>query len=83
MPAAGIVLIIAVVAIVAALLGPVRDSLYMWRNPSWGAYAPGLAPMLAVSVTYVLLGTVGHGLMRLISGPARDDPLARRRWESA
>ena len=46
--------------------------------PEWGAYAPGIAPVLAISGTYVLLGIVGHGLMRLVAGPAAADRLARR-----
>jgi hypothetical protein len=74
---------LAVVLVVAAVLGPVRDYRYMQRFPEWGAYAPGIAPILAISATYILLGTVGHGLMRLVAGPARNDPLARRPWESA
>ena len=39
--------------------------------PEWGYYAPGIAPMLAISVAYV------------ISGPATADPLARRLWKHA
>lgn len=68
---------LAVVAVVAALLGPVRDYRYMAMYPEWGYYAPGFAPVVAVSVTYVLLGTVGHLVMRLIAGPAGEDRLAR------
>ena len=44
--------------------------------PEWGYYAPGIAPILAISVAYVVIGVVGHGLMRVISGPATADPLA-------
>jgi hypothetical protein len=51
--------------------------------PEWGYYAPGIAPMLAISVAYVVIGVVGHGLMRVISGPANADPLARRLWKHA
>jgi hypothetical protein len=74
---------LAVVAVVAAVLGPVRDYGYMERFPEWGAYAPGVAPVLAISATYVLLGVVGHGVMRLLAGPARADRLARRPWDTA
>jgi hypothetical protein len=49
--------------------------------PEWGTYAPGIASVLAISGTYVLLGIVGHGLMRLVAGPAAADRLARRPWE--
>src|SRR5260370_20852414 len=51
---------LAVVVVVAAVLGPVRDYQYMERFPEWGAYAPGLAPVLAISATYCLLCVVGH-----------------------
>src|SRR5947209_11904035 len=71
------------VLVVAAVLGPVRDYLYMARFPEWGNYAPGFAPVLAISAVYVLLGIVGHGLMRLIAGPALGDALARRPWKPA
>lgn len=69
---------LAVAVFVVAVLGPVRDSWYMAKFPEWGAYAPGFAPMLATSGTYVLLGVLGHGLMRLVAGPAAADRLARR-----
>jgi hypothetical protein len=74
---------LAVVAFVAAVLGPVRDYRYMATFPEWGAYAPGLAPVLAISVAYVILGILGHGTMRLVAGPAAADRLARRPWEPA
>ena len=70
-----------VVVFVAAVLGPVRDYRYMATFPEWGAYAPGLAPVFAISAAYVILGILGHGLMRMIAGPATADRLARRPWE--
>ena len=69
---------LAVVALVAAVLGPVRDYRYMATFPEWGAYAPGLAPVFAISVAYVISGILGHGTMRLVAGPASADRLARR-----
>ena len=69
---------LAIALLIAAILGPFRDSAYMAMFPEWGYYAPGIAPMLAISVAYVVIGVVGHGLMRVISGPATADPLARR-----
>ena len=66
---------LAVVVVLAAVLGPVRDYAYMRRFPEWGSYAPGIAPMIAVSATYVLMILLGHGVMRLIAGPACSDPL--------
>jgi hypothetical protein len=74
---------LAVVAVVAAVIGPIRDYAFIARFPEWGAYAPGVAPVLAISAAYVLAGVVGHGVMRLVAGPARGSPLARRQWETA
>jgi len=71
-----------VTVFLAAVIGPPRDYWYMRTFPEWGAYAPGIAPVLAISGAYVLLGIVGHGLMRLIAGPAPADRLARRPWET-
>ena len=72
-----------VVVVIAAVIGPPRDYWYMERFPEWGAYGPGVAPVLAISATYVLLLVVGHGVMRLVAGPARGSLLARRPWEAA
>jgi hypothetical protein len=73
---------LAVTAIVAAVIGPFRDSWYMAQF-HWGSYAPGWTPMLAISVAYLLLGLTGHGIMRLVAGPAASDTLARRPWDPA
>jgi hypothetical protein len=74
---------LAVVLVVLAVIGPPRDQWYMRRFPEWGSYGPGIAPVLAISATYVILVLVGHGVMRLVAGPAREDRLARRPWEAA
>jgi hypothetical protein len=74
---------LAVVVIVAAVIGPPRDYWYMARFPEWGAYGPGVAPVLAIAVTYVVMVILGHGVMRLVAGPARGSPLARRPRETA
>jgi hypothetical protein len=74
---------LAVLLVISAVLGPVRDSLYVARFPEWGSYAPGITPMLAISAAYVILGILGHGTMRLVAGPAAADRLARRPWEKA
>jgi hypothetical protein len=71
---------LAVVTIVAAIIGPPRDYWYMAHFPEWGAYGPGIAPVLAISATYVVLGVVGHGVMRLVAGPARSDLLHEWAW---
>ncbi len=72
-----------VAMIVAAVIGPLRDYWYMAHFPEWGTYTSGVAPVLAISAAYVLLGIVGHGVMRLVAGPAREDRLARWPWEAA
>jgi hypothetical protein len=74
---------LAVVLIVAAIIGPPRDYLYLRLFPEWGSDGPGIAPVLALSATYVVLVLVGHGVMRLVAGPAGADRLARRPWESS
>ncbi|QDT73264.1 hypothetical protein [Lacipirellula limnantheis] len=74
---------LAVVVVVAAFVGPLRDYWYMARFPEWGAYGPGIVPVLAIAATYFLLGVLGHGVMRLVAGHARGSPLARRPWETA
>jgi hypothetical protein len=68
---------LAALAAVMAIVGPVRDYLYMAWFPEWGAYAPGAAPVLAVSATYLLIGVTGHAVMRLVAGPARGSQLRR------
>jgi len=72
-----------VVMIFVAIIGPLRDYWYMTHFPEWGAYRWGIGTVLAVSATYVLLLTLGHGVMRLVAGPARADRLARLPWEAA
>jgi uncharacterized membrane protein len=73
---------LAVVVIAAAIIGPPRDYFYMATFPEWGAYGPGVAPVLAVAATYVVMVVLGHGVMRLVAGPARGSPLAQRLWEA-
>jgi hypothetical protein len=74
---------LAVAVIAASVIGPPRDYWYMSRFPEWGSYGPGVAPVLAISATYVVMVLVGHGVMRLVAGPAAKDRLARRPWESS
>jgi len=74
---------LAIALFLAAVLGPFRDSAYMARFPEWGYYAPGLAPMLAISAAYVILGVVGHGTMRVFAGPSTADRLTRPLWRRA
>ena len=74
---------LAVVLVVLAVIGPLRDQWFMRRFPELGSYGPGIAPVLAISASYVVLVLVGHGVMRLVAGPAREDRLACRPWESS
>lgn len=39
---------------IAAIIGPPRDYWYMRTFPEWGAYAPGIEPLLAISGAYDL-----------------------------
>src|SRR5690242_21265007 len=55
---------------------------YLKKFPEWGSYAPGVLPLLAVSVTYVVIILAGHGLMRLVAGPAGADSLTRS-WRTS
>ena len=68
---------------VLAVIGPPRDYWFMRRFPEWGRYAPGIAPVLAISASYVVLVLAGHAVRRLVAGPAGEDRLARRPWESS
>ena len=74
---------LAVVAVVAAVIGPPRDYWYMARFPERGAYGPGIAPVLAIAATYAIMVILGHSVMRLVAGPAAGSRLARRPWEAA
>ena len=64
--------------IVAGVVGPPRDYLYVATYPAWGAFAQGVAPVLADAATYVGLVALGHAVMRLVSGPALGSRLARQ-----
>ena len=64
--------------IVAGVVGPPRDYLYVAMYPAWGAFAQGVAPVLADAATYVGLVALGHAVMRLVSGPALGSQLARQ-----
>ena len=47
-----------VVVIVVSVIGPPRDYWYMARFPEWGAYGPGVAPVLAIAATYVVISAL-------------------------
>jgi hypothetical protein len=64
---------------IVAVIGPPRDYLIAAMFPKWMVFGPGVAPILADAATYVGLVAVGHGIMRLIAGPASKDQLAGKR----
>jgi hypothetical protein len=68
---------------VPAVLGPPREFAVEAKYPEWITYAPGVATVLAISAAYVVGFAAGHGVMRLVAGPARGSRLARRPWEAA
>ena len=63
---------------IVAVIGPPRDYAYAATFPKWMVFAPGIAPILADSATYIMIVIVGHAVMRLVAGPARADRLARK-----
>lgn len=63
---------------IVAVIGPPRDYLFAATFPAWMVFAPGVAPILADAVTYIGIVALGHAVMRLTAGPAREDQLARR-----
>jgi hypothetical protein len=67
----------------AAVIGPPRDYLFAAKYPEWMVFAPGIAPILADSVAYVGIVALGHAVMRLVAGPAREDQLALRPTNTA
>jgi hypothetical protein len=69
---------LAVCVCIVAVIGPPRDYLYAATFPKWMVFSPGIAPILADSAAYTLILVVGHAVMRLVAGPAREDRLARK-----
>jgi hypothetical protein len=62
---------------IVAVIGPPRDYLIAATFPEWMVFAPGVAPILADAAAYVGIVALGHAVMRLIAGAAREDRLAR------
>lgn len=62
---------------VVAVIGPPRDYMYAVTFPEWMVFAPGIMPILADSATYVGAVVLGHAVMRLVAGPARNDGFVR------
>jgi hypothetical protein len=73
---------LAVFLCAVAVIGPARDYLIAATFPEWMVFAPGVAPILTDAATYVGIVALGHAVMRLITGPANDDRLARHPREA-
>lgn len=63
---------------VVAVIGPPRDYFYASVFPAWMVFAPGIAPILADSVTYLGIVATGHAVMSLVAGRSREDRLRER-----
>ena len=74
---------LAVFLSVVTVIGAPRDYLIATMFPKWMVFAPGVAPILADAATYAGIVVVGHAVMRLIAGPAREDRLARHPRKAA
>ena len=66
---------LAVFTCIVAIIGPPRDYLLAATFPEWMVFAPGVAPIIADAVAYIGIVVIGHAVMRLIAGPAREDRL--------
>jgi hypothetical protein len=60
---------------IVTVIGPPRDYLFAATFPAWMVFAPGVAPIIADATTYVGIVALGHVVMRLVAGPAREDRL--------
>ena len=67
-----------VCVIVAGVLGPTRDRLYLATHPELGVFAKGMAPVFGDAASYVGIVAIGYAVMRLVSGPSRGSRLARQ-----
>ena len=74
---------LAVTFAVAAVGGPPREFAVEAKFPEWITYTPGIATVLALGAAYVGRFAGGHGVMRLVAGPAKGSRLARWPWEAA
>ena len=68
---------LAIFAAVVTVIGPPRDYLIAAKYPEWMVFSPGIAPILADAVAYLGIVLLGHAVMRLVAGPAGNDPFAR------
>ena len=57
---------------------PAARLLIAAKYPAWMVFAPGIAPILADAAAYVGMVAIGHAVMRLVAGPAREDRLRNK-----
>lgn len=62
----------------AAAIGPSRDYIFAAAFPAWIVFSPGVTPVVAVAMIYVLLIVAGYAAMSAVTGPAKRDELAPR-----
>jgi hypothetical protein len=67
----------------AVILGVPRDYAVAARFPEFFVIAPGIGPALADAVCWAGTVALAQAIMRLVAGPVRGDPLARRPWDAA
>jgi len=60
-----------------AIIGPPRDYLYAAKYPAWMVFAPGVAPIVADSLAYIGIVTIGHAVMRVVAGDSSLDRLRK------
>lgn len=63
--------------VIVAIIGPPRDYAIAAAFPTWMTFSPGIAPVVADDLVYIMLVLVGYAVMRAISGPDQADALAR------
>ena len=61
-----------------AILGTLRDYGWAARAPELIVFAPGVGTALVDAACWAGLAGLAQAVMRLVAGPAGDDPLARR-----
>jgi hypothetical protein len=62
---------------IVTVIGPPRDYLYAAMFPKWMVFGPGVAPIFADGATYFGIVVLGHAVMRVVAGRAKNDRLAR------
>ena len=68
---------------IVTIIGAPRDYFIAAMFQKWMVFAPGVAPILADGAAYFGIVVLGHAVMRLVAGPAREDRLTRHPREAA